>query len=271
MLINPADDSFVEIKGGERESTNNRMELMAPIAALRSLHGAHEVQIITDSTYVKNGITRWIDHWVQSNWRTRSGKGVKNRELWQQLHSEIQRHRVSWSWVKGHSNNRWNDLADSLATAGRVQEKEPPGVDDKAVHMYIGITFKQASAMGGWCVIMKYRHHIKVDGGRVSETTANRLYIESAILALQHLKRNVPIYIYTYSGYLRDGVHSWMGGWSQRNWQTRDGRDVSNRMQWQELKVFLDSLRIKIILVDKEKSHCLLQEAKEMAKEYELF
>jgi len=104
-----------EISGGEMDSTNNRMELMAAIAGLETLNQACYVQLHTDSQYVRQGITQWLPAWQQRNWKTASGKPVKNQDLWQRLHTASQRHRVDWYWVKGHCGNPHNERVDQLA------------------------------------------------------------------------------------------------------------------------------------------------------------
>lgn len=104
--------------GGELDTTNNRMEMMAVIEALRSLKRSCEVQLTTDSVYVKNGITSWIIGWKQRNWKTAAKKPVKNVDLWKQLDEECARHEVEWHWVKGHSGHRENEIADELANQG---------------------------------------------------------------------------------------------------------------------------------------------------------
>ena len=104
------------ISGKVRETTNNRMELLAPIMALKKIKYKSEVVIFTDSTYVKNGITEWIKKWVKNDWKSSSKKPVKNKDLWVELNDLCQKNKVTWKWVKGHSNNKYNDLADELAT-----------------------------------------------------------------------------------------------------------------------------------------------------------
>lgn len=104
--------------GGEPDTTNNRMEMMAVIEALRSLKRPCEVKLTTDSIYVKNGITKWIIAWKQRNWKTAAKKPVKNVDLWKQLDEECTRHQVEWHWVKGHSGHRENEIADDLANKG---------------------------------------------------------------------------------------------------------------------------------------------------------
>ncbi len=107
-----------EIFGGEPETTNNRMELTAAIEALSALKDSCRVDLTTDSTYVRDGVTQWMAKWERNGWRTAAGKPVKNKDLWQALGTQVQRHQVSWHWVKGHSGHPENELADALANRG---------------------------------------------------------------------------------------------------------------------------------------------------------
>ena len=109
----------LELCGGEAgTTTNNRMELMAPIQALTALKRRVRVELYTDSTYVRNGITKWVLGWQRNGWVTASKQPVKNVDLWQRLQAACARHRVEWFWVKGHSGVDDNELADALATRG---------------------------------------------------------------------------------------------------------------------------------------------------------
>lgn len=101
--------------GAEADTTNNRMELMAAIAALESLKRCCEIDLTTDSQYVKNGITQWIDGWKQRNWKTAAKKPVKNVDLWKRLDKAVSQHKIKWHWVRGHSGHAENELADQLA------------------------------------------------------------------------------------------------------------------------------------------------------------
>jgi ribonuclease HI len=101
--------------GGERETTNNRMELMAVIQGLQRLKRHSKVRVITDSQYVKNGITQWIHNWKRNGWKTAARQAVKNADLWQLLDREVAKHEVEWEWVKGHAGHRENEIADQLA------------------------------------------------------------------------------------------------------------------------------------------------------------
>jgi len=107
-----------ELYGGERETTNNRMELMAVINALEALTKPCHVQINSDSKYVLQGITEWMESWKQRGWLTASKKPVKNEDLWRRLDAARNRHRIEWLWVKGHSGDVGNDRADRLANMG---------------------------------------------------------------------------------------------------------------------------------------------------------
>ena len=109
------DNSTKEISGSEKNTTNNRMEMMAVIEALKYVDTESKFNLYTDSKYVKNGIESWIIKWKMNGWKTSSKKPVKNKNLWTELDKQINRHTVNWSWVKGHSNNKFNEQADLLA------------------------------------------------------------------------------------------------------------------------------------------------------------
>jgi len=113
-----ADGREQEIYGGERDTTNNRMELTAVIRALESLDAPSEVDLHTDSQYVKQGIETWIHNWKRNGWKTSDKKAVKNAELWRELEAQAARHSVRWHWVKGHADNAGNLRADALANRG---------------------------------------------------------------------------------------------------------------------------------------------------------
>ena len=104
--------------GGEADTTNNRMELMAAIKGLQAIKGPSKIILTTDSKYVMQGITEWIINWKKRGWKTANKKPVKNVDLWQSLDAEIQAHNIEWKWVKGHSGHRENEIADDLANKG---------------------------------------------------------------------------------------------------------------------------------------------------------
>ena len=111
-------DTEKELCGGEKNTTNNRMELMAAIKGLQALKKPCHVTLYTDSSYVKNGITQWIKGWIAKSWKGSNGKPVKNQDLWQELLNATKDHKIDWVWVKGHAGHEKNERADSLARKG---------------------------------------------------------------------------------------------------------------------------------------------------------
>ncbi len=116
-----------EISGAEEETTNNRMELMAAIAALEALREPCEVTLSTDSEYLRKGITEWIGGWKRNDWKTAAKKPVKNADLWRRLEEAARRHEVRWRWVRGHAGHEENERADALARAAIKRLRQPPG------------------------------------------------------------------------------------------------------------------------------------------------
>ena len=113
IILNDSNQS--NISGSENNTTNNRMELIAPIMALKKIKKKSEITIFTDSKYVKDGITDWIKKWKQNNWKSSNKKPVKNKDLWIKLDNSCQKHKITWKWVKAHAGNKYNNLADELA------------------------------------------------------------------------------------------------------------------------------------------------------------
>jgi ribonuclease HI len=113
-----------ELAGGEADTTNNRMELMAAISALEALREPCDATLHTDSQYVRQGITLWMPNWVRRGWKTAGGDTVKNRDLWERLGAAVAAHKVDWRWVKGHSGDPDNERVDALARAQAVKIKE---------------------------------------------------------------------------------------------------------------------------------------------------
>lgn len=112
------------LNGGETDTTNNRMELLAAISALETLARPSQITIVTDSAYVKNGVTGWIFGWKKNGWKTADRKPVKNVDLWQRLDAAQARHQVRWEWIKGHAGHPENERADELARAGMAPFKK---------------------------------------------------------------------------------------------------------------------------------------------------
>lgn len=117
-------DTEKEISGGSKHTTNNKMELTAAIKALEYLKEICEIEVYTDSHYLKNGITQWLPKWQKAGWKNSQKKEVKNMDLWQGLEGAVQRHKIAWHWVKAHSGDEYNEKADKLAVRSRDKYKQ---------------------------------------------------------------------------------------------------------------------------------------------------
>ncbi len=266
-VILPEKGKKRELSGKVPQTTNNRMELQATIEALRALAQPSKVQLYTDSKYVQNGISKWMPNWRKNNWLTVDKQAVKNQDLWEALDAEIQRHTVQWLWVRGHANDTNNERADKLAVTARGRESLPLN-EETAVHIFLGITWKQKIKKGSWAAMFRYQNNYKVIGGSVENSSANRIHIQSACDALSMLKRRLPVHIYTSSGYLKDGATQWIKGWIQNGWYTRDGKIVSNTEEWKALSRMLDKFAVSFHVVNKDMPPCHSQEAKILASEW---
>ncbi|NOZ79591.1 MAG: ribonuclease HI [Acidobacteria bacterium] len=239
----------VELSGHEEHTTNNRMELTAALEALRSLPAPHRAALVTDSEYLRKGITTWLHGWKKRGWKTASKTPVKNQDLWQALDAELERHEVSWEWTKGHAGDRWNERADRLA-ARAIGRPELPLDDIEAVHLFTAVAFSGKRGAGSWAVVLSWRGTTKEVSGRADGASANRLHIISAIEGLRQLKRRSKVHLYTVSSYLKDGATTWIRGWKARGWMTRDGRPVSHRDLWLTLESLLERHDVQWHVVD---------------------
>lgn len=264
VILRPGSEP-VELSGGEEKATNNRMELRAAIEALRSLDQPHDVELVTDSQYLRKGITKWLDGWRAKGWRTAAGKNVANRDLWEALDNEIGRHEISWRWVKGHAGDRWNERADELASA-EIPRSELPVDDPDAVHLFTAVAHSGKRDAGAWAVVLSYRGTEKQLSGRHLGTSANRMHIMGAGMALAELNRAVRVHLYTVSDYLKDGATTWIRGWRSRGWTTRDGRPVANRDLWRRLATLLDRHDVHWHVVSKNAMPEEMERAKAIAK-----
>lgn len=257
----------VELSGGKPEATNNRMEMVAAIEALGALEAPHRVEIFTDSTYLRTGITEWLPAWRARGWKTAGKQAVKNRDLWQELSRALERHEVSWHWTKGHAGDRWNEAADRLASA--AIPREPLPVDDpKAVHLFTAAAYSGKKKAGSWGAVLRFADSEKGLSGRVEDASANRMHILGAVAGLSELKRPVRVHLYTVSDYLKDGATSWIPGWRDRGWKTRDDKPVSHRDLWQQLDALCRKHRVEWHAVDgNEELPQEMEYAKQLAKE----
>lgn len=221
-----------ELSGSDDDTTNNRMEIMAAKEALRALPEGSDVDLYTDSVYVRDGITKWIAGWRSSGWKTKARADVKNRDLWEELDTVLGRHEVRWHWVKGHAGNEWNERADELATAA-ISKTPLPLDNEDAVHLFTGASYSGKRKVGGYGAVMEWRGKSRELSGTIGETTANRMHLLAAIEGLRALKRPTEVHVYTVSDYTRDGAVEWVPGWKARGWRTKSGNEVSHRDLWE--------------------------------------
>ncbi len=254
------------LKGGEAETTNNRMEIQAAISALKALPGPHQVELYTDSQYLRRGINEWLEGWQRKGWRTAQNTPVKNQDLWQELAAELGRHEVSWYWTKGHAGNKFNERADRLASSA-IPPPELPLNDPAAVHLFTAASYSGKSKQGSWAVLLRHGDNEKTLSGLVHQTTANRMHIYAAVAGLQALKRPVLVYLYTTSDYLKDGATSWVSGWKARNWRTKEGRKVSHRDLWETLTQLTNHHDVNWHSVPRDHAPDELNQAKKLATE----
>jgi ribonuclease HI len=264
----------LEISGGEKSTTNNQMELNAVINALESIEKTNDTIVLyTDSKYVKEGITNWLDKWKQNNWKTSLNTPVKNQSLWQKLNSCTQTRNIEWKWVKGHAGNQWNELADELARLAvpkidtHIEKKSEklPIDDSDAIHIFTAIAFSSKNKSGAWAAYLRYKEHTKSISEKVENTSSNQIHIYSAIGGLKLIKKKYPIHLYTLSDYLKDGASIWIRNWHKNNWTTKEGHPVKHKELWMSLHQLIQPYQIKWHRAQKKSLPRELKMIKDMA------
>jgi ribonuclease HI len=269
VILDPASGERRELSGGEDVTTNNRMEITAALRALEALEAGAEVDLFTDSSYLRLGITQWLRRWKAEGWRVRGGEPVKNDDLWRDLERAAARHRVRWHWVKGHSGQELNERAHTLAaveiarrreearrTGGRsaprtgessageldaAQDRGPVAPPDAEVLLKLSCV----AGRGAWAARVRSRIADEVIAGEASGITANRLELEAAAQLLSVLPENIVVDWRGGSDYLRDGASKWLDGWRRRGYRTSSGDPVKNADVWRRLEKLLASRRVR--------------------------
>jgi ribonuclease HI len=242
----------VILLGGAPQSTNNRMELEAAIAALAYLqgrYGACAVELYTDSTYVRAGISEWVERWVANGWQTKGRKAVKNQDLWRRLYDLSQAHRVNWHWVKGHAGDPQNERVDRLAGQARARlagtgsgeiasEPSPPPRPDSdatAVQISLAVSCPGGRGPGAWAAVVRRDETHEILSGHERETTSNLLGLQAATAALSAIAAPAQVSVQTTDEYLAKGASEWAIKWQQRGWITSAKKPVKHRGQWRAL------------------------------------
>lgn len=235
------------LTGNDPSTTNNRMELQAAIAALSVLKRPCQIEFHTDSEYLRQGITQWIEKWAANNWRLKGGKSVSNDDLWQQLWPLTQKHDITWHWVKGHAGNPLNERVDTLARQARLDITPDAQVSADVARVYIRASCKGNPGPGGWGVVLEHGSETEQASGSVSESTNNRMEVTAAIEALLLLPPGSAVQVFTTSDYLFQGATKWIHGWRKRNWQKRDDKPVANADLWQALDQLMGNYTVRWI------------------------
>lgn len=270
------------LSGNDLDTTNNRMELCAAAAALALLDGflsRCRVNVYTDSSYLRLGITEWIDTWVRRGWRTRAGQPVKNQDLWRTLHRLTQAHDVTWHWLKGHTGHPLNERADRLASEARQAllhlHRLHRGPDARrfisdgqfVVEICVKVSCRGAEKRGSWGAVLRMGEHVKTLSGGESGTTANAMLIRGAAEALRMLTKPCRVVIYSDSKYLVKGASSWVNKWEARGWRTKAGKPVANQVEWEALVEAARPHRVTWLLAQRDNAPADLTQAAELAVE----
>lgn len=210
VLIHP--QKTRELSGGDPHTTNNRMELTAAIEALKALTRPCRIDFYTDSQYVKNGITQWVQGWIAKGW-----KNVQNVDLWHELMRQVERHDIEWHWVKGHAGNHYNERADQLATEARPRLEVE--IDPNITRVYLRISGKQTRGPYGWAAAVVRDEETEFLSGGHPDITSNHFSLWATIELLEQLPEDEPLQFFVNNSYLFDGITKWVNGWREGGWQ----------------------------------------------------
>lgn len=223
------------LTGHEAYTTNNRMELRAAIAALQALIRPSVVEFHTDSQYVRKGITEYLPQWVQRDWKTTSGRPVKNDDLWRELNALARKHQITWQWVRGHSGNRYNERVDQLARAARQSIAPEVVRDANTPRLVVRASCAGNPGPGGWAAIYETADGQESSFDFEPSTTSNRMELTAVIQGLLMVPPRSTVEVHTTSDYVYQGAVQWMAGWKRLNWHKKDGQPVANADLWQAL------------------------------------
>jgi ribonuclease HI len=223
-----------ELSGGERDTTNNRMELTAAIEALKALKRPCDVDFYTDSEYLRKGITAWIDQWVANNWRRGSdGKSqpVASADLWRELYTLSRQagHAITWHWVKGHAGHTYNERAHDLASAAVPRPERQ--ADPTATQVYLRIAGEGTKGAFGWAAGVVRGDDVEHLQGGHPDTTVNHFALRAALAVLSQIPATERVQFYTNNPFLHDGITRWVAGWRRQGWK----KPERFRQEWQAL------------------------------------
>jgi len=228
------------LTGSAPDTTNNRMELQAAIAALGALTRPSHVDFYTDSQYLRRGIGEWIEGWARRGWKGEGGRPIANVDLWKRLWELSQEHEIEWHWVRGHSGDRLNERVDELAREARLAITPAVTIGDDAPRLYARASCKGNPGPGGWGVVLEQDGDTIQLSGSDPETTNNRMELQAVIEGLHLVPEGQPVHLFTTSDYVFQGATAWMDGWRRRGWQKQGGQPIANADLWRELDRLLE-------------------------------
>jgi ribonuclease HI len=218
-----------ELTGSDPDTTNNRMELQAVIAALDALKRPCRVALHTDSEYVQRGVTEWMPRWKAKGWRN-----IANRDLWEALDRTAQRHTIDWHWVKGHTGDPFNERVDRLAVS-MIPRTQLPLDDADAAHLFTGVSCLGQTGPGGWAALARTSESTLELSGHEVNTSANRLHLVAIAKGLERVPAGDRVHVYTSSDYAAQGASQWVKMWAMQGWRTKEGQPVKHRDLWQAI------------------------------------
>jgi ribonuclease HI len=252
ILIDPVSGKNRELSGGEPRTTNNRMELTAAIRALEALKQPCKVRLVTDSQYLRKGVTQWLAGWIARGWKRKDGE-LQNEDLWRRLSELIREHVIQWDWTRGHAGDRYNERADQLATLAIRAQRAPgaagpiaagPMAPTPPAEVDIFLRVSCSGRQAGWAALIRHKGEETVLSGRQPGASSNQLDLQAAAAALEKVPPGASVAVHTVSDYLRNGATAWIEGWKKRGWKTQEGKPVLNRDLWQRLEAILAGRRV---------------------------
>lgn len=239
-----SEDKEKVLSGNAPQATNNRMELQAAISALQALKRPSQVELHTDSEYLRRGITEWIEKWAAQGWVRKGDQPIPNADLWQTLWPLVKQHQIEWHWVKGHAGHPLNERVDVLAREARLAIT--PGVEltTDMPRLYLRVSCRGNPGPGGWGVVLEQGEETRQHSGSSPRTTNNRMELTAAIEALRLLPAGSAVQLFTTSDYLFQGATQWRQGWRRREWRKKDGQPIANADLWQQLDQLLGQYKV---------------------------
>ena len=258
VIVDPLTGATEELSGGEPDTTNNRMELLAAIHALENQPDGAQLDVFTDSRYLRQGITQWLAGWRRNNWQKRDGSAVKNVDLWQRLEQASARHDIAWHWLKGHAGHEHNERADQLASEeidrirAALPVREHPSGDRSPAELEAFLRVRCTGRTGRWAALLRLPGGDQTIGGRDSPTSANRLALIASLEILEHCPAELSLAIHTNIDYVRNGLHQWVSGWQARGWRTSAGDPVKNAGLWRRLLAEIENRTVTFLRADSD-------------------